>query len=173
VSFLIEILNLYWIDKLKLDDPTDLCLHGDVRIMIGNEVLDDGQAGDWTVSAGVYRMLETLFSDHISGNEEHLMPCCGRTMFVDNNDKLLICGCSNGIDWSVKHEGNQVRLITEKGTEACISFDAYQTQILLLVDKVEAAYQCVSAKIFPSDFEESGHRKFWDNWFAMRQRVTE
>jgi hypothetical protein len=173
VSFLIEILNLHWIDKLKLDDPTDLCLHGDVKIMIGNEVLDDGQAGGWTVSAGVYRMLESLFSDHIRGKEEHLLPCCGHTVFVDDRDELVICGCPSGIDWSVIHEGNQVRLVTEKGTEAQIPFSAYQAQVLLLADKVEAAYQCASAKIFPSDFEASGYRKFWDNWFALRQRVTE
>jgi hypothetical protein len=39
-QFIIDILDLYWI-KGEKDDPDDLCLHGDVYVKIGDEVIAD------------------------------------------------------------------------------------------------------------------------------------
>ena len=58
-NFVIEIIALHWIDG-KEDDGKDLCLHGNVFVRIGNEIIDNGVDNDWIVSAGALMMLHSI-----------------------------------------------------------------------------------------------------------------
>jgi len=61
-QFNIEILDLYWINGEK-DNPDDLCLHGNVSVKIGEEVVADNYG--CTISSTALYLLKTLKLDHI------------------------------------------------------------------------------------------------------------
>lgn len=169
MKFQLKIIDLHWISGAK-DDPSDLCLHGRVFIKIGDEIID-GENDVWTVSAGAYRMLETLFDNHIphSTPEEHLMPCCGHFMFIDEKtDKLIISGCPNGLEWTVLHESDTIRLITDSNTQIAMPFEEYKSIVFEFADKIESFYNKCSPKDFDDDFNRQNFQRFWKDWRKMR-----
>lgn len=58
--FKIEANNLCWIDS-SIDNPDDLCLHGNVIVKIGDEIYRYNA----TVSATALYLLKSLTEDHI------------------------------------------------------------------------------------------------------------
>ena len=69
-NFVIKIIDLHWIDR-KEDDGKDLCLHGNIFVRIGDEIIDNGiDNADWTVSAGALMMLRSIETNHIAFKEE-------------------------------------------------------------------------------------------------------
>ena len=59
-EFSISANNLCWINGKK-DDPEDLCLHGCVKVKIGNEIFEY----DATVSATALYLLKTITEEYI------------------------------------------------------------------------------------------------------------
>ena len=172
MSFSIEIIDTHWIGNLKTDDPEDTCLHGKVKVIIGDEVVDRGDH-DWTISTCAYRMLQSLFEDHIQGQEEHILPCCGFFMYIDDEtDKLEILGCMYGIDWSVIHTADNVNLITASGIETIISYDEYKRVVLDFADRIENIYKRCSPKTAPPGDETKAYQRFWENWSALLMRAN-
>lgn len=56
-------------------------------------------------------LLKSLTEDHIIYQDNQMLPCCG--FFYLPNEELnnvTICGCLNGIDWSIIHDGEKVVL---------------------------------------------------------------
>jgi hypothetical protein len=108
--FLITATDLQWVNGGK-DDPEDLCLHGHAIAVIGNRKLEY----DATVSATALYLLKSLTEDHIIHEDNQILPCCG--FFYLPNEKLdnvTILGCSNGIDWSIIHDGKTIVLELER-----------------------------------------------------------
>lgn len=163
--FKIDATDFYWIDD-SIDDPEDFCLHGNATVKIGAEIIEYGVA----VSATALYLLKTLTEDHIINTENQLLPCCG--FFIVANKDLTnvdIFGCDNGIDWSVIHEGNRIKLITEAGIETYINIDDYKKEVFTFADKVEEFYQNCSPKIMPDDeFTKNGYIAFWNEWHKRR-----
>ena len=171
MKFELRIIDLHWINGMH-DAPDDFCLHGNVCVKIGDKTI--GYSGneneEWTVSTGAYRMLESLYSDHLAGREEHLLPCCGHFMVIDEqSNKLLIIGCHNGLDWSVIHEGDNVRLKTDLEIEVVIPFDDYQEIVFSFADAIKAYYNKSSPKTPPLEqFEKDAYQRFWSDWDQWR-----
>ncbi|MDE7477213.1 MAG: hypothetical protein K2M91_04555 [Lachnospiraceae bacterium] len=157
-----------WING-EADDPKDLCLHGDVTAVIGDECFTD----ECTVSATALYLLKTLTEDHVIWEDNQMMPCCGH--FIIPNDDLsevTIVGCPNGIDWSVIHEGASVKLITESGKETVVPVKDYAKKVFRFADKVEAYYQLCSPKIISeNEFYQNGYTAFWNEWHRRREFV--
>ena len=168
MCFELKIQKLYWING-DAYDPDDLCLNGDVFVKIGNKVLDNDKDG-WTVSAGAYRMLQSLYRDHMAGNEQHLLPCCGHFMFVDEEtDQLIISGCPNGLDWSVMHENGMVRLMADANNQIIIPFNEYKDIVFKFADEIKAYYdKCTPKKPKQDDFENKAYERFWSDWEKLR-----
>lgn len=100
-QFSIKILDLYWINREK-DNSEDLCLHGDVSVKIGEEVVAEKYS--CTVSSTALYLLKSLKLDHIMGEENQILPCCGHFIIPnDTDDTVEISRCPNGIDWSILH----------------------------------------------------------------------
>jgi len=138
-QFTIDILDLYWVNGEK-DNPEDLCLHGNVNVKIGEETVASNY-GCTVSSTGLY-LLKTIELDHIVGEDNQMLPCCGHLIIPhDDEDIVDICGCSNGVDWSVLHEGEYVKLITEKGTEVSITLADYTKTVFHFADKIEEFYK--------------------------------
>ena len=102
-----------WING-EADDPEDLCLHGHAVARIAGETVEF----DCAVSAAALYLLKSLTEDHLLGQGEQFFPCCGFFCIADEaGESVEIVGCDNGADWTVLHEGENVRLILPDGRE--------------------------------------------------------
>ena len=115
--------------------------------------------------------MKTLTEDHIIGKDNQILPCCGH--FIMANDELTevtIVGCPNGIDRSVIHSGDSVRLILEDGYEVSVPIAQYWEEVCRFADKIEKYYLDCPAKIEPQDqFDRNGYLTFWKEWHRRRQ----
>lgn len=166
--FDIQAKQLFWINH-QLDDPHDLCAHGDISAIIEKEVF----TYECTASAAALYLLRSLTQNHIAGQtRQQFLPCCGHTMIAQNDtlDTVEILGCSNGIDWSIIHEDKEtIRIITVSGKETHVPITQYRTVIFHFADSVETFYQQCTPKIMPKDkFEQDGYTAFWNEWHRLR-----
>lgn len=99
-----------------------------------------------------------------------MLPCCGHFIIPnDYDDTVEICGCTNGIDWSVLHTDGFVKLVTEKANEITINTESYIKIVFDFVDKVKEFYEKSEAKNIPTDdFDREGYIKFWKEWNNRR-----
>lgn len=164
-KFSIDATELCWIDG-SADNADDLCLHGHAIVYIGNERLEF----DATVSATALYLLKTLTEEHIIHKDNQMLPCCGHFYIPDENlENVTICGCDEGIDWTVKHSAGDVILILESGTEITIPLEEYKQKVYKFADKIEDYYNLCSPKNVPSDeFERDGYIAFWNEWHRRR-----
>lgn len=164
-KFLIDATELWWIDG-SADNPEDLCLHGRAVACIGGEKLEY----DCTVSATALYLLKTLTENHIIHEDNQMLPCCGHFYIPDAElENVTICGCDNGIDWTVKHNGRDVILTLENGTEVTVPLEEYRQEVYRFADKIENYYKSCSPKKLPEDkFSYDGYIAFWNEWHRRR-----
>jgi hypothetical protein len=172
-KFSIEINEIHWISNE--DIKTDLCAHGNIKVIIGDELIAGiKEDEDWTISATALFLLRTLERNHTKENQvgEHLIPCCGHFLiFTDDMEELYIGGCQNGIDWEVTHEDKIVKLKTKSEKTTSIDFEYYKSEILNFVDKVEQFYIESGEKTIPEDdFDRNAYLEFWNEWKTKRQK---
>lgn len=163
--FQIDAEHFRWISGSQ-DDPEDRCLHGDVTAVIGEEKF----YYEGTVSACALYLLKTLTENHIIDTDYKMIPCCGH-LIISNEDlsNVTIMGCDNGIDWSVLHEDDQVRLITESGRETHVSLPEYKAEVYKFADKVEAFYnKCKPKDLSRDEYDRDGYIAFWNEWHRRR-----
>ena len=164
-KFHIDATELYWLDG-SADDPEDLCLHGHAIAVIGEETLEY----DCTVSATALYLLKTLTENHIIHEDNQMLPCCGHFYIPDKElQNVTISGCDNGVDWTVKHVGNDVILVLENRAEVSVPLEEYQQEVYRFADKIEDYYKSCSPKIIPEDkFKCDGYIAFWNEWHRRR-----
>ncbi len=164
-NFKIDADNLTWIGG-RVNDAEDLCLHGHAVATIGGKILEY----DATVSATALYLLKSLTEDHIIYKGNQMLPCCGFSMYAKNDlTEVDIMGCPNGIDWTVLHEGDKVRLITEEGEETVVDLEDYRHEVFRFADKIEAFYESATPKIMPKDrIDREGYDAFWNEWRRRR-----
>lgn len=99
-----------------------------------------------------------------------MMPCCGHLILPNEDGKTVtICGCPNGVDWTVLHEGDDVKMILEDGKEVAIPLEKYKEQVFAFADKIEAYYDAGTAKELPKDeWERDAYLLFWEEWHRRR-----
>lgn len=164
-KFIIDVTELYWING-DMDDPEDLCLHGHAVAYIGGEKLEY----DCTVSATALYLLKTLTEDHIIHEDNQMLPCCGHFYIPDAKlENIVISGCDKGIDWTVRHNGSNVILTLENGTEVTIPLKKYRQEVYRFADKIENYYKSCSPQKLPEDkFDHDGYIAFWNEWHRRR-----
>ena len=164
-TFSITPSDFSWLGGVR-DDPEDLCLHGHAAARIGAVTLEY----DCTLSAAALYLLKTLTEDHIIHEDNQLLPCCGFFLVADKaEENVTIIGCDNGVDWTVRHEGGNVRLILEDGTEEVVPLSDYRAAVCRFADEVETYYKACSPKKIPEDaFERTGYLTFWKEWHRRR-----
>lgn len=164
-EFQLHVSNLQWIDGSR-DDPEDLCLHGDVTAIIGDETI----TRTCTVSATALYLLKSLTEDHLFGQDNQIFPCCGH--FIIANEDLTnvqLLGCPSGIDLQITHEDTGVCIVTEAGNETIIAYDTYQNVVFHFADEIKAYYGLCTPKKLPEDtFERNGYIAFWNEWERRR-----
>lgn len=163
--FRIDADKLGWMDTLE-NTCEDLCLHGHAVAHIGERRL----AYEATVSATALYLLKSLTEDHIIYEDNQMLPCCGFCLIADATlENVEISGCPNGIDWSVIHMGDMVRLILEDGSETIVPIQEYKNEVFQFADKIEAFYKSSPPRILPTnEFERNGYLAFWNEWQRRR-----
>lgn len=172
-TFELKLLSLYWLDNIR--EEIDLCAHGKLFVKIGNEIICDENTFEITVSSTALYLMRTLEEDYNSGNYAgQLLPCCGFNFVAENkeDDFVNILGCPSEIDWAVIHRNNNVRLITEKGTEAEIDFENYKEIVLNFADKIESFYKGSKPKLVEEQNEMNviGYPAFWNEWNKLKSK---
>ena len=168
--FQIEVTRFWWILDDGKDDPSDQCLHGHVRAMIGNETLED----DCAVSSTGLLLLRTLTEDHIELNiyGNQMLPNHGFYMYACDSllQNVQLDGDPYGTDWAVRHDGDMVELETMSGTIERVPFPAYREQVLKFVERVEDYYRSSLPKETPEeDYIRNGFIAFWNEWHRRRE----
>ncbi len=176
--FHIQTTRFHW-NNNRHDDGTDLCLHGETTVQIGERTL----SYEATVTATALYLLKTLTEDHIIHEDNQLLPCCGFFMVPIENDpdSVRIVGCCNGMDWSVTHEGDAVpctahdtaqstiRLTLEDGYTVTLPYANYAAEVCHYADAVESAYNAAMPRVLPDEsFEREMFRLFWAEWKRRR-----
>jgi len=172
--FLLEISDLHWLEGGDTRD--DLCVHGSAHVRIGEETLVTPADGDgWTLSAGSLYLLRTLFRDHSSEDRvgDHLIPCCGFNMWVNEEGELFIVGCPSGIDWSVHHTTEGLSLEAPGGTVVVVDEGEWRRAVLTLADTVRAYYRSSPSRRLPAeDYARRGYELFWEEWRRLREAAA-
>ena len=104
------------------------------------------------------------------GEDNQMLPCCGFFMIPnDGLDDVTIVGCDNGVDWSVVHDGDHVRLILEDGYEETAAIEEYKAEVFRFADPIEAFYASCTPKVLPEDeFSRKGFLAFRNEWHRRR-----
>ena len=162
--FEIHATDLHWLPGG--DETEDLCLHGHAIAIIGDERLEY----DATVSATALYLLKSIREDHVCGAGLQMLPCCGHFLIADDTlSHVEIVGCNSGVDWSVLHEGDSVRLVTESRKSTLVPIAEYREAVLAFADEIEQFYAASKRKKIPSDtFERNGYLAFWKEWETLR-----
>ena len=102
-----------------------------------------------------------------------MIPCCGFFMIANESlSRVDICGCPNGIDWSVLHEKDNVILLTESGKRSVISIEEYRKNVFMFADLIESFYKSSEDKKLPEDeFDRNGYIAFWNEWKTLRYEI--
>ena len=161
-TFSIDVDSFAWIGGPE-DDPDDRCLHGHVTVQIGEKVMEF----DGTVSATALYLLKTLTEDKVMSEADiQMVPCCGHFLIANKDlSEVSISGCGNGLDWSVVHENDGVKLILPSGESEWVSQQDYQAEVIRFADKVESYYNSCQPKNIPNDeFSRNGYIAFWNEW---------
>lgn len=168
--FSLDLIESYWINHTE-DNPDDLCLHGDMQVTIGTSKFHYDNA---TVSASALYFMKSIYKNHIMNETLQLIPCCGFSIFKkDNCNEVDIIGCRNGIDWSVYHVGNYVKIITDSNDITLIDRETYEKEIFKFADEVEIIYKNSTPKNIPNnEIESVGYQTFWKEWRQLRDTLN-
>ena len=163
--------NQHYIGDTDSDRRHDCCVHGHVLFMIDDTVIEDG--GEWCTSASALRFMRSVLSNHFSGSEEHMIPCCGHFMIpADDGKSVQISGCSNGIDFDLIHEENRIMIKTADGRSFSVNFSEYKTAVLSYAEQVEKFMRDAPARIFDDPFDKKGYQAFKTEWFSLKDRIA-
>lgn len=160
--FSIILKNSYWVNH-RLDDPYDLCLHGDVIVTIGEQQIVENNC---TVSATALFLLKSLTENHIINESNQMLPCCGHSYWPNkSNDTVEITGCSNGYDWTIMSTKSHVEIVTAEGTKTTLTLNDYAAIVYAFANQVQDAYEKALPKHIPkNDIEKIGYVAFWNEW---------
>ena len=169
MMFTLTVTNLHWLGDTEKERCRDLCLHGDVRLAVGDTVLNEDE---WTVSAGALRFMRSVRKNHYAGLEQHLLPCCGHFMVAREDGRTVhIHGCCNGFDCDVLHEEGMVRLVTEEAVYS-VPFLEYRDAVLFFAEAVETFYKSSPPRECEDDLEREGYQAFCNEWFDLKEAIA-
>ncbi len=149
----------------------DDCVHGKVVFKIDGCNLSNDDS-DWCLSASAYRFLHSLFQNHFSGAEEHMIPCCG--IFYASQDKasVTVVGCSNGIDFDIIHKDDNMIIRKQDGTTYTVTFEDYKAAVLSYAKQIEDFYHQNPPRQFENQFDQDGFSAFCREWYSLTERAV-
>lgn len=168
-AFALDILEKYWLDGMPEEE--DLCLHGEVRVRIGDDVRQEHVC----LSASAINLLRTLTEDRGLNPNAQALAGTGHAMFTWYREpdlpRVLIEGAPCGIDWFVNHDGEDVILQLPGGPEVTVPLPEYCAQVLAFADEAEAFYRTSKPKeLSPDNIHVDGYLTMWQEWHWRRNQ---
>src|SRR5262245_47880158 len=174
-DFELEIADQGWLGSLSDEEAEhDLCSHGRIRLSIGGRTIDPGDKYEWGISETALGLLRTLESDHSPERPvtERLIPCgCGA---------ILMMNCGIGIDWSVRHTAERVRVadvvrydvpgsnaqpVLFPGVSAELAVEEYRRQVVSFAITAKAPFAGVERRFDDEDdFDRQQFERFWEEY---------
>ena len=165
--------NLTWLNSDD-DCPGDLCAHSTVQFSVnGLEIVTPVDA--WTVSASAIYLLRTLERNHTKDAPvgEHLFPCCGFSMYeIDDSEDVLIVGCPNGIDATIEHLDDKIRVTAESGESKTVAKSVWIEAVLQFSGSVREFYDTSAKKTPSDDVARNGFNRMLLEWERRHPRQT-
>lgn len=168
MEFIIDFENGHWIRDDGQDDPDDLCLHGTAIVRIGEVILREEDV-NLTVSAMIF--LRTLTEDHeswsfASGRDGcQMLPEGGFSWFANDPQNVHFSGTPWGLDWTIRHDGNMMRMTLPDGQTVELTAKDYCSEVFRFADRIEAVYRRCLSKNLPADpVEREGCFAFANEW---------
>ena len=152
--------NLHFLGNTEEERRQDLCLHGKVTMRVNGHFFADEK--ECCVTASALRFLRSLSSDHKTGEEEFLFPCCGNMLIPSDDGKTVtVIGCPNGEDLEISTHifGNQTKIANK---DACqfVTFDEYRAAVLAYAKQVLGFIHNSPERAFTDEFEKKGYEAF-------------
>jgi hypothetical protein len=179
-TFKIELKKIHWLANYGDENELDLCAHGKICVIIGNEIVADNSPDSndwWSLTAMALHLLRTLEMNHTSENPvgDCLVPGEGHHIDHHPNNPIVHIETAypmvEGKNWWVIHLDKQVKLITESSKEVVIQFVDYKSEILSFVDKVQCFYNTSKPKTLPeNEYDKEGYLKLWKEWKLRRNK---
>ena len=161
--FKLEILEKYWLPGQP--EETDLCLHGTVRVQIGDDVLED----EVCLSAAALHLLRSVTEEHQPDELAKLFPIDGFCWTPDGEGCIYLGGCPNGgFDGYVTHEDDVVRIALEELPAVQIPLTEYQAKVFAFADQVEAFFRQSKPKFVNDELDKLWYPLFWEEWRLRR-----
>lgn len=161
--FKLEILEKYWLPGQP--EETDLCLHGTVRVQIGDDVLED----EVCLSAAALHLLRSVTEEHQPDELAKLFPIDGFCWTPDGEGSIYLGGCPNGgFDGYVTHEDDVVRIALEELPAVQIPLTEYQAKVFAFADQVEAFFRQSKPKFVNDELDKLWYPLFWEEWRLRR-----
>ena len=161
--FKLEILEKYWLPGQP--EETDLCLHGTVRVQIGDDVLED----EVCLSAAALHLLRSVTEEHQPDELAKLFPIDGFCWTPDGEGSIYLGGCPNGgFDGYVTHEDDVVRIALEELPAVQIPLTEYQAKVFAFADQVEAFFRQSKPKVAIGELDKLWYPLFWEEWRRRR-----
>lgn len=152
--------DLHFLGNTEEERRQDLCLHGKVTMRVNGHLFTDEK--ECCVTASALRFLRSLSSNHKTGEDEFLFPCCGNMLIPSEDGKTVtIIGCPNGEDLEISthRRGNQARIQRENISQF-VTFDEYRAAVLAYAKQVLRFLQNSPERVFKDEFEKKGYEAF-------------
>ena len=164
-------LDLFFRGITAKEKTYDCCVHGKVIFKIGDTLLSENT--EWCISASAYRFLHTLFKNHFIGAEDFLIPCCGHTMIpTEDKTAVNVVGCTNGIDFNIIHQKENIIIETADNTKYQVPFSEYKNAVLSFAKQVMEFYKSNPPREFENDFDKEGYSAFVTEWYTLYDKAV-
>ena len=165
--------NLRWIEPG--DQPTDMCAHGDVELIIDGHTLGTTADGAWCVSAAAVHLLRTLTRSHTEDSPvaEHLIPCCGHGIIPpeEQDGDVIFMECNHGIDWQIVRNEHEVTMILPDGHTVNIQATEWRAAVIGFADAVKDFYAASAPKQTSDDWDKKGFNAMMAEWDRRRRKA--
>jgi len=173
-QFEIQALSQHWL--LPDDSDGDLCSHGTIRLIIGEQTIVDGEE-EYGLSTSALALLRTLERDHT-----HSAPVADR-LLMHGCGLILMRGCPIGVNWSVVHSRGRVALANVERFETTaaaptrryavditIPFEEYRQQVLSFAQQVRTFFDDSRPRVLPDKFDQEQFHDFWSEYLQILKR---
>ncbi len=172
----LEMINPRWSNP-ENGGVEDQCVHGEILFQINNTTfanLQDGELSPVTAALYLMRSIErehTLTDSITSGSKVNIFPHCGFTVWVQDN-KLLIMGCDNGVNFEIKHLNGVVVVVDKNGTIKTISESEWKYAVRKFAEQISKFYETESPKEYIEDTtDREGWEMFWKEFHERLSRI--
>ncbi len=161
----------------------DLCTHGDVRLTIGGHTIAPGDGhGEYGISEAALGLLRTLKS----GSPDQTGRPFADRLIPHGCGAILMMGCPLGIDWTVRHVEDRVRITdvvrydtTNEGDatrfpdlEIEMPLDEYRDEVVAFARRAKEPFKGVE-KSFGDEVDEQDYLDFWEEYDRLLSGATQ